>query len=44
VAEYLGGRLLLVGGSDFKPEKLTVYELGYGGRDLLLSWTPKTAR
>ncbi|HEY1725551.1 MAG TPA: TonB-dependent receptor [Steroidobacteraceae bacterium] len=29
VREYLGGQLFLEGGPDFKPEKLTAYELGY---------------
>ena len=28
VAEKLGGRLFLVGGADFQPEKLTAYEIG----------------
>jgi iron complex outermembrane receptor protein len=31
VAEYLGPTLFLVGGPDFRPEKLTSYELGYRG-------------
>jgi iron complex outermembrane receptor protein len=31
VAEYLGQTLFLVGGADFRPEKLTAYELGYRG-------------
>jgi iron complex outermembrane recepter protein len=32
VQEYLGSTLLLVGGSDFRPEKLTAYEIGYRGQ------------
>jgi len=32
VAEYLGGTLFLVGGAEFKPERLTAYELGYRGQ------------
>jgi iron complex outermembrane receptor protein len=31
VAEYLGSTLFLVGGANFRPEKLTAYELGYRG-------------
>ena len=31
VQEILGGQLFLVGNKDFKPEKLTAYELGYRG-------------
>ncbi|MGH8231742.1 MAG: TonB-dependent receptor plug domain-containing protein, partial [Steroidobacteraceae bacterium] len=40
VREYLGGQLFLEGGPDFKPEKLTAYELGYRsqlGRALSIS-------
>jgi iron complex outermembrane recepter protein len=32
VAEYLGSTLFLVGGSDFRTEKLTAYELGFRGQ------------
>lgn len=32
VAEYLAGQLFLIGGPDFKPEKLTAYEAGFRGR------------
>ena len=32
VAEYLSGQLFLVGGGDFRPEKLTAYEIGYRGQ------------
>jgi iron complex outermembrane receptor protein len=32
VVEYLGSVLFLEGGSDFKPEKLTAYEVGYRGQ------------
>jgi iron complex outermembrane recepter protein len=32
VAEYLGQTLFLVGGRDFRPEKLTAYEIGYRGQ------------
>jgi iron complex outermembrane receptor protein len=32
VVEYLGTTLFLTGGSDFRPEKLTAYELGYRGQ------------
>jgi iron complex outermembrane receptor protein len=34
VAEYLGNTLFLVGGPEFRPEKLTAYELGYRGTPL----------
>jgi len=30
--EYLGATLFLTGGSDFRPEKLTAYEMGYRGQ------------
>jgi iron complex outermembrane recepter protein len=32
VAEYLGSTLFLVGGHEFRPEKLTAYEIGYRGQ------------
>jgi iron complex outermembrane recepter protein len=32
VAEYLGSTLFLIGGPQFKPERLTAYEIGYRGR------------
>ena len=32
VAEYLGNTLFLVGGHDFRPEKLTAYEVGFRGQ------------
>jgi len=34
VAEYLGPTLFLVGGTDFRPEKLTAYEAGFRGAPL----------
>ena len=32
IQEYLGGTLFLTGGANFKPERLTAYELGYRGQ------------
>jgi iron complex outermembrane receptor protein len=32
VVEYLGTTLFLTGGGDFRPEKLTAYEMGYRGQ------------